>query len=95
MVRTFHSSGPTVTTTIGFLIGGGEVALEMVGHNLFVTIDGERIAKRERAGAKSKVVKYWIPVNHRYTVTDTDHPLEIEIEHDGVRLEWASRAGLP
>ena len=93
MVRRFHSAGPTVKTVIGFLRSGEEVALEMIGHELFVTLEGERIAQRQRQQrAKTKT---WLQMKRGWRVTDTRQPLELEIERNGVRLEWAGRAEQP
>lgn len=80
----------TATRTIlGVLSGGERVVLEMVGRDLWLTIEGVQIARRGRLGSKG--VKTWIPVHRRWLVRDTDGPLGIQIMHNGVEVEWTSR----
>jgi hypothetical protein len=82
---------PTTTTItiIGFLAGGEKVALESVGPEMWLTIGGDQIARRGRVG--NKRAKTWIPIMRGWTVADTDHPLELEIKRNGVKVDWTAR----
>jgi hypothetical protein len=83
----------TITTRIGVLSGGEVVALESVGRDMFLTINGEKIARRghpKRNGAKT-----WIPVKQGWIVLDTNGPFSLQIKHNGKLLEWSPLAGAP
>jgi hypothetical protein len=83
----------TITTRIGVLTGGEVVALESVGRDLFLTVNGVKIARRgqrKKGGAKS-----WIPTKQDWFVIDTNGPLSLQIKHNGKMLEWSSRTQAP
>jgi hypothetical protein len=83
-----QSTSTTIKTTIGFLSGGEKVGLESVGHEMWLTLNGVRIAKRGRPGRKA--VKRWIPTQQGWMVRDTNGPLAIQIMHNGVPVDWTA-----
>jgi hypothetical protein len=83
-----QSTSTTIKTTIGFLSGGEKVVLESVGHEMWLTISGVRIAKRGRPGRKR--VKRWIPMERGWIVRDTNDRLAIQIMHNGIPIDWAA-----
>jgi hypothetical protein len=74
----------SITTTLGFLKTGEVVALESAGRDMYLTIDGVKIARR----TLPKGVKTWIPVTPGWMVIDTNGPLAIQIKHNGKLLDW-------
>jgi hypothetical protein len=78
----------TVKTTIGGLSSGEVVALESLGRDMFLTINGVKIARRV-LHPKLNERKSWIPVNKGWIVIDTDGPLSLQIKHNGKILEWS------
>jgi hypothetical protein len=56
---------------------------ESDGHNVFVLINGKRIAKRGEPG--SPQAGTWISMEPGWAVRDA--PREIEIMHDGIRVQ--------
>jgi hypothetical protein len=50
------------------------------GHDIFVVVDGVKIAKRGRPGARH--AKTWIPLEPGWTVQDKDYPEAIEVSFD-------------
>lgn len=85
MARTPNKPPVEVTTPIGVLRGGEKVALETVGVHLFVTVHGERIAKR----LWRKGEKRWLPMKKGWEVFDAADPLKLRIMHDGVEVHWS------
>ena len=77
----------TITTRIGVLSGGEVVALESVGREMFLTVNGVQIARR---GYPKKGAKTWIPVRLGWIVIDTNGPLSLQIKHNGKILEWST-----
>jgi hypothetical protein len=79
----------TITTRIGVLGGGEVVALESVGREMFLTVNGVQIARRV-LHPKLKVRKTWIPTKQGWFVIDTNGTLSLQIKHNGKLLEWSS-----
>jgi hypothetical protein len=77
----------TIITRIGVLSGGEVVALESVGSDLFLTINGQKIVRRKPMG---KGTKTWIPVKQGWMVLDTNGPFSLQISRDGKLLDWSS-----
>ncbi len=50
--------------------------------DLFVTLNGKRIAKRGHPGTPQ--ARTWMPLEPGWTVKDTRHGKGISIEHDGL-----------
>lgn len=82
-----HEPSSPIRTTLGFLRTGEVVALESLGREMYLTVDGVKIARRRL----SKGGKSWIIVKPEWMVIDTNGPLAIQIKHKGKLLEWASR----
>ena len=76
----------TITTRIGVLSGGEVVALESVGREMFLTINGVQIALR----VNWKDKKSWVSVKQGWIVLDTNGPLSLQIKHNGKILEWST-----
>lgn len=77
----------SIRTTLGLLKTGEVVALESLGREMYLTIDGLKIARRKLP----KRVKTWMPLKLGWMVIDTDGPPAIQIKHNGKLLEWVSR----
>jgi hypothetical protein len=85
MAQKREPSPPTsIRTTLGFLKTGQVVALESEGREMYLTVDGVKIARR----ALPKGVKTWISVAPGWMVIDTNGPLAIQIKHNGKLLDW-------
>jgi hypothetical protein len=76
----------TITTSIGVLSGGEVVALESVGREMFLAINGVQIALRINWKGK----KSWVSVKQGWIVLDTNGPLSLQIKHNGKLLEWST-----
>ena len=85
MARKPSETASTITTRIGVLSGGEVIALETEGRNLFLTIDGVKIAQR----VNWKGEKSWLPVKRGWLVLDTNGALGLQIKHNGKVLEWS------
>jgi hypothetical protein len=62
-----------------------ECKMENDGHDLFINLDGIRIAKRGHPGTPH--AKQWVSLEPGYAVRDSADLSEIEIEFNGVRLQ--------
>jgi hypothetical protein len=58
-------------------MGPKRLSIESEGNDLFVVVDGKKIAKRE------KHKKAWIPLEPGYVVTNSTGGNAIDIEYDG------------
>ena len=77
----------TISTRIGVLSGGEVVALESVGRDLFLTVNGVKIASRghpNRTGTKTGIT-----VKQGWMVLDTNGPFSLKIKRDGKVLDWS------
>jgi len=77
----------TITTRIGVLSDGEVVAVESVGRDLYLTITGQKIARR--AVWARQAARSWIPLSAAWLVTDIKDPVrKIEIRHNGKLIDW-------
>jgi hypothetical protein len=64
----------------------GELTVEMVsdGNDIFVVVDGVKVAKRGHPGTVQ--ANTWISIEPGWRVFDHDYPAAISVEHNGVRV---------
>ena len=60
------------------------VVIDGSGLDLFVFVDGVKIAKRGHAGTPQAGT--WVSLEPGWSVVDVDYPQEIEVSHHGVRV---------
>ena len=58
--------------------------IEGDGRDIFIVIDGVRIAKRGSPGTPQ--AKTWVSLEPGWSVLDIEGSREIEVTHDGVRV---------
>jgi len=59
-----------------------EVRIESDGHDLFMTYDGVKIAKR---GSKTLEACQWVSLEPGFTVYDGEGGIDLVVERDGVK----------
>jgi hypothetical protein len=62
-----------------------QVEIKSDGQDMFVIVDGVKIAKRGHPGTPQ--AKTWISLQPGWVVFDSTTPSEIVIEHDGIRVQ--------
>ena len=62
-----------------------QVEIKSDGQDMFVIVDGVKIAKRGHPGTPQ--AKTWISLQPGWVVLDSTTPSEIVIEHDGIRVQ--------
>ena len=63
---------------------GSSLSMESDGKDIFLVLDGKRIANRGRP--ETRHAKKWIPLEPGVVVRDVNYPEQVVVEINGVRV---------